>query len=183
MLLEDNLMDIVVLILEIVADVLSGLITALLAYQLILSMFGYKRSTKDYEDHAPQMRFLALVPAHNESKVIADIIRNLQNMDYPKELYDFYILADNCTDNTAEVARAMGANVIESRKQSPDEPNGKPIVLQKALVALEGYQTQYDLIMIFDADNLIDHDMFREVNSQYLSNGQKEDFIQCYLGC
>lgn len=176
-------MDILAAVLEISADVLSLLVTALLVYQLILSFFGFKRNTKDYEDHEPQMRFLALVPAHNEAKVIASIIRNLQNMDYPKELYDFYILADNCTDNTAQIARDMGANVLESHKQSPDEPNGKPIVLQKALHALEGYQDKYDLIMFFDADNLIDTDMFREVNSQYLSYDKKADMIQCYLGC
>ena len=48
-------------------------------------------------------------------------------MEYPRELYDFYILADNCTDKTVEVARRMGANVLESHKEGPDAPTGKPV--------------------------------------------------------
>lgn len=151
-------------------------------YQLFISFFGFKRKTKDYEDFDPKLRFLVLVPAHNEETVIADIINNLKHMEYPRELYDFYILADNCTDRTADVARQMGANVIESFKASPDAPTGKPVVLQKTLEAMAGYQDKYDMVMFFDADNLIDPNMFLEVNSQYLSHEGKVAVIQCYLG-
>ena len=163
--------------------IMSAWLVLMLLYQLCISFFGFKRNTKNYQDHDPQMRFLVLVPAHNEEAVIADIIDNLEHMEYPRELYDFYILADNCTDRTVEVARRMGANVLESHKESPDAPTGKPIVLQKALNALAGYQDHYDLVMFFDADNLIDPNMFLEVNSQYLSAEGKADIIQCYLGC
>ncbi|MER2183800.1 MAG: glycosyltransferase family 2 protein, partial [Clostridia bacterium] len=152
-----------------------------LLYQIVIGLWGFGKAEKDYKDHDPQMRFLVLVPAHNEERVIGDIIENLQEMDYPRELYDFYIIADNCTDGTAEKARSLGANVIETRKESEDAPTGKPIALKKALEAIGNYQDRYDLMMIFDADNLIDHNMFREVNSQYLDKG-RPDFIQCYLG-
>ena len=155
--------------------------TGMMVYQLIVGLFGFKKHTKDYQDHDPESRFLVLVPAHNEEQVIGDIIRNLDSMDYPRDLYDYYIIADNCTDRTAEVARAAGARVIETRKESPDAPTGKPIALRKALEAIGDYQNRYDLMMIFDADNLIDTNMFREVNSQYLDK-DKPDLIQCYLG-
>jgi len=150
-------------------------------YQLFIGLFGFGREVKDYQDHDPESRFLVLIPAHNEEKVISDIVHNLQEMDYPRELYDFYVIADNCTDRTAEVAREAGARVIETRKETPDAPTGKPIALRKALQALGDYQNRYDLMMIFDADNLMDKNMFREVNSQYLDKG-KPDLIQCYLG-
>ena len=168
-------------ILQMIVGASSIFLTGLMVYQLILGLFGFGRKTKDYQDHDPESRFLVLVPAHNEERVIGDIIDNLQRMDYPRELYDFYIIADNCTDRTAEVARSLGARVIETRKDSPDAPTGKPIALKKALAALGDYQDHYDLLMIFDADNLMDTNMFREVNSQYLDKG-KPDFIQCYLG-
>ncbi len=170
-------MDALQIVLEIMIGLLGGWLTLMMAYQLYLSIFGFGKCKKDYADHAPKTRFLVLVPAHNESRVIGDIIDNLNRMDYPRELYDFYIIADNCTDNTAEIARQMGANVIETCKESPDAPTGKPIALKKALEALPGYQDRYDLMMIFDADNLMDVNMFREVNSQYLDKG-KPDFIQ-----
>ena len=168
-------------VLEAAAAVCGGCLAVMMLYQLALSLFGFGKKVKDYADHDPQSRFLVLVPAHNEEKVIGDIVDNLNRMDYPRELYDFYIIADNCTDGTAEVARKMGARVIETRKETPDAPTGKPIALRKALQALGDYQNRYDLMMIFDADNLMDTNMFREVNSQYLDKG-KPDFIQCYLG-
>lgn len=168
-------------VLEVIAGVSGALLMSTMIYQMIIGLFGFKKQTKDYADHDPESRFLVLIPAHNEEKVIGDIIRNLEQMDYPRELYDYYVIADNCTDRTAEVARGLGANVIETRKETPDSPTGKPIALRKALLSLGNYQNRYDLMMIFDADNLMDTNMFREVNSQYLDKG-KPDFIQCYLG-
>lgn len=162
--------------------VLSGWLVVLMLWQIFVSFFGFSKNTKNYKDHAPQLRFLVLVPAHNEEAVIGGIIDNLEHMDYPRELYDFYILADNCTDRTAEVARSMGANVLESWKDGPNGATGKPIALQKALKALDGYQDKYDLVMFFDADNLADLDLFREVNSQYLDADGSVEVIQCYLG-
>ena len=174
---------------ETIGQFLSGLsaffgawMVFMMAYQIALTFFGFRKGTKDYKDHDPESRFLVLVPAHNEERVIGDIINNLQEMDYPRGLYDFYIIADNCTDKTAEKARSMGAKVIETRKSRPDDPTGKPIALRKALNQIGDYSGRYDLMMIFDADNLIDRNMFREVNSQYLDK-DKPDFIQCYLGC
>lgn len=172
----------VTLVIRSLMSVMSVWIVFILIYQLVISFFGFRRNTKTYQDFDPKLRFLVLVPAHNEEAVIGDIINNLKHMEYPQELYDFYVLADNCTDRTADVARQMGAKVMETYKQSEDAPTGKPIVLQKALQALEGYQDRYDLVMFFDADNLIDPNMFLEVNSQFLSHEGKVDIIQCYLG-
>ena len=168
------------LLLELLAGICGVFLIVSMLYQIAVGFFGFGKSDKGYADHDPQSRFLVLVPAHNEEKVIGDIIRNLDSMDYPRKLYDFYIIADNCTDGTAEAARSLGARVIETRKESPDAPTGKPIALKKALEQIN-YRDQYDLMMIFDADNLIDTNMFREVNSQYLDCG-KPEFIQCYLG-
>lgn len=176
-------MDVVIDLTQGLMGVMSGWLVFLLLFQLFVSFFGFKRNTKDYEDHDPQMRFLVLIPAHNEEAVIADLVENLNHMEYPREMYDVYVLADNCDDRTADVARAHGAKVIETFKQSPDEPTGKPIVLQHALKTLGEYHQNYDLVMFFDADNLVDPGMFREVNSQYLSKKDGADIIQCYLGC
>ena len=165
---EELLLQVLQSILQAISALLSGWLMFMLVYQMVLTVLGFRRRTKDYADHAPQSRFLVLVPAHNEEKVIGDIIENLQRMDYPRELYDFYVIADNCTDGTAQRARSLGAKAIETLKESPDAPTGNPIALKKALEQLDDYAQRYDLMMIFDADNLIDVDMFREVNSQYL---------------
>ena len=58
-------------------------------------------------------RFMAIIPAHNEEAVIENLVISLKNQDYPKDLYDIYVIADNCTDNTAKIAKKAGAIVYE----------------------------------------------------------------------
>ena len=156
--------------------------TLLLAYHIYLSLFGFRRmGGRAYAAQEAQARFLILVPAHNEEAVVADMVRSLQSLDYPKEMYDFYVIADNCSDRTAAVARELGANVIENFKEDKNAATGKPIALRKALASLPDYAEKYDLLMIFDADNLMDSNILAEVNSQYISE-DKPEIIQCYLG-
>ena len=90
----------------------AACLAGMMIYQLVLSLFGFGRKVKDYQDHDPQSRFLVLVPAHNEEKVIGDIVRNLQTMDYPRELYDIYVVPNNCTDDTEAAAVAAGAKIL-----------------------------------------------------------------------
>ena len=73
-------MEIVAAVIEAVMGVMSAWLVVMLLYQLCISFFGFKRNTKNYQDHDPQMRFLVLVPAHNEEAVIADIIDNLERL-------------------------------------------------------------------------------------------------------
>lgn len=174
-------MDIIKLVLKIVIYIGNVWMTMLLAYYIYLSIYGFKRETKTYADQEPEARFLILVPAHNEEAVIGDMVHRLQSLDYPKHLYDFYIIADNCEDGTAQIAQGLGANVIINTKPDKDAPTGKPIALRNALESLPDYAQKYDLLMLFDADNLMDLDILREVNSQYISEN-KPEIIQCYLG-
>ncbi|MCI6376282.1 MAG: glycosyltransferase family 2 protein, partial [Clostridiales bacterium] len=176
-------MSTVILLLKVLMEALMAWMTITLVFQLIVAIFGFRKNSQDYDPHEPQMRFLILIPAHNEEAVISGIIENMKQMEYPAELYDFYILADNCTDRTAEVARELGAKVLEFHKERADEPTGKSVVLQKAFQALQGYQEAYDAVFFFDADNLADVGMLREVNSQFLDSDDRTEIIQCYLGC
>jgi len=173
----------VLVVLKVLMNILMVWMSFTLVFQLVVSIFGFKKNTKDYEPHAPEMRFLVLIPAHNEEGVISGIIDNMKRMEYPKELYDVYILADNCEDRTAELSRELGAKVLEFHKERPDEPTGKSVVLKKAFQALSGYEENYDAVFFFDADNLVDLNMFSEVNSQFLDSDDRTEVIQCYLGC
>ncbi len=174
-------MDIIEWVLKVLLFIGNAWMAVLLAYNLYLSIFGFKRNPRTYERQDPKARFLILVPAHNEEAVIAEMVQSLSALDYPREMYDFYIIADNCTDRTAEIARGLGANVIETQKENENAATGKPIALRKALIELSDYAERYDLLMIFDADNLMDANILREVNSQYISEKEPE-IIQCYLG-
>ena len=68
---------------------------------------------EDEEEVEERKSFALLVAAHNEEKVISDIIKSLKLMDYPKDKYDIFVVADNCDDNTAKIAKDNGAIVYE----------------------------------------------------------------------
>ena len=80
-------------------------------YYFVISwfgLFGKKREVKIYDE---SKTFAMLVCAHNEEAVIASLVDNLQKLNYNNKLYDVFVVADNCVDNTAEVARKAGAIV------------------------------------------------------------------------
>ena len=151
-----------------------------LLYYFVLSLWGFGKMKK-YREHAPKTRFLVFIPACNEELVIRDVIRSVQEAAYPPSLIDIYVIADNCTDRTRARALEQGARVIETRTQ-PGEPIGKPHAIKKALAAHPEFYEAYDMLTIFDADNVVDERFFAEVNSQYLDQG-KPAAIQGYLGC
>ena len=102
-------METVTVVIRSLMSVMSAWIVFMLIYQLVISFFGFRRDTKDYQDFDPKLRFLVLVPAHNEEAVIGDIINNLKHMEYPPELYDFYIPGRQLHGPDRTVARELGA--------------------------------------------------------------------------
>lgn len=147
-------------------------------YYFITSVFGlaekiYGKASKNY---LPIKKFAVFIPAHNEEIVIENIVDNLKQLNYPKDSYDIYVIADNCTDNTAAAARAAGANVLE---RNDNKKRGKGYALQWAFEKIlydEG--SDYDGAVIFDADNLVSRNFLREMNNK-LCDGHK--VIQGYI--
>ncbi|SDE21899.1 Glycosyltransferase, catalytic subunit of cellulose synthase and poly-beta-1,6-N-acetylglucosamine synthase [Paenibacillus sp. UNCCL117] len=143
-------------------------------YQLILTFFGwYRRKSK--VSHAPQKSFAVLIAAHNEEQVVGALIENLKTLDYPKELYDVFVICDNCTDRTAQIVREMGATACE---RSNPKLRGKGYAIEWMLKELWKMPRQYDAIVMFDADNLVNPDYLTHMNND-LCNGSQ--VIQAYL--
>ena len=61
-------------------------------------------------------KFMAIIPAHNEENVIASLIESLKAQNYPSNLLDIYVIADNCTDNTEQIARRICYAVVSGKK-------------------------------------------------------------------
>jgi len=147
-------------------------------YYFTTSIFGLaeKVFNKPGKNHLPEKKFAIFVPAHNEGVVIENIIRNLHKMNYPKDLYDVFVIADNCVDNTAEVARAAGATVLE---RFTNKDKGKGYALKWAFEqTLYKEDNTHDVAVIFDADNLVNKSFLKEMNNK-LCDGHK--VIQGYI--
>ncbi|SFL64175.1 Glycosyltransferase, catalytic subunit of cellulose synthase and poly-beta-1,6-N-acetylglucosamine synthase [Paenibacillus sp. 1_12] len=143
-------------------------------YQLFLTCFGWYKA-KAKPQFAPQKSFAILVAAHNEEQVVGALIDNLKNLDYPKELYDVFVICDNCTDRTADITRSMGAYACE--RHNP-KLRGKGYAIEWMLKELWKKPRNYDAIVMFDADNLVNPDYLIHMNND-LCNGSK--VIQAYL--
>ncbi|MDX9715173.1 MAG: glycosyltransferase family 2 protein [Dissulfurispiraceae bacterium] len=106
----------------------------------------------------PETRFVIVVPAHNEEKMIARTLASLKSIDYPEHLYRIIVIADNCSDNTVEVASAESVEVYE-RKSITDL--GKGFALSFAIDKI--LQDDFaQAIVIVDADTIVSANLLME---------------------
>lgn len=123
----------------------------------------------------PKHRFAILIAAHNEEQVIGDLVENLTMLDYPKELYDIYVVADNCTDDTEKIAEEHGA-IVYKRENLIDR--GKGFAVEWMLNKLFQLNISYDAVVFFDADNLVHPNFLMEMNNR-IEKG--EEVIQGFI--
>ncbi|MFB6290772.1 MAG: glycosyltransferase family 2 protein [Candidatus Bipolaricaulia bacterium] len=126
---------------------------------------------------APENEFAVVIPAHNEERVISELLMNLKDLGYPSSLYDVFVIADNCKDDTAKVAGRHDVTVMERTNQ---DRTGKGYALKYGFerIGLLDGSSDYDAVIIFDADNLMEKNFLREMNSR-LENGER--IIQAYV--
>lgn len=97
-------------------------------------------------------RFAILVPAHNEELLLARLLDSLLAQDYPTDRLDVFVVADNCTDRTAEIARSLGAFTYEREDRSDI---GKGFALRWLLRLVQANHQPYDAYIVFDADSVV----------------------------
>ena len=146
------------------------------AYYFLVSLFGwYTGKGKEEAKSSKIHKFAMVVAAHNEEAVIGNMVKSLQEIDYPKEAYDIFVIADNCTDSTASVAREAGALVYE---RSHDTLKGKGHALEWMFNKIFEMEKHYDAVSIFDADNIVGEGYLKEMNKE-MNKGYK--VVQGYV--
>ena len=160
-------------------------------FLFIVGLFFHKQKYPVLPD---EKRFCIFVPCHNEGDVIFATVENFAEINYDKSLFDVFFIADNCTDDTAEqIEKAIekiglkNFNLLIRRETDPLK-KGKPHALKWGIETLEkdsGFYDKYDEFMILDADNFVDADILKHINSQYLSykENKRPAMIQVYLDC
>ncbi len=160
--------------LYILQQAMVWVITIYWVYQLIISVCSLiKVKEKPFvedKDH----RFMMIIPAHNEEKVVGNLVASLRELDYNKSLYDIYVIADNCTDKTAQIAKDAGAIVYE---RFDEKRKTKGFALQWFLQQKIDEDAPYDAFCIFDADNIVDKNFLKAMNKKL---NQGEDVVQGY---
>lgn len=119
-------------------------------------------------------KFMAIIPAHNEEPVVVNLIKSLKEQNYPKDKLDVYVIADNCTDNTAKIAREAGAIVYE---RFDETKKTKGYAMQWFLGKKMEEGADYDAFCVFDADNITDKNFIKNMNKKLC---QGEEVVQGY---
>ena len=150
-------------------------LTVFYAYQVIYILISIiKRKVASLKDTDIRNRFAIFISARNEEGVISELLDSLNKQEYPRDKYDIYVVADNCTDHTAQVSRDNGAIVYERFNK---EEVGKGYALNYLYTKVSSLKGRkyYDAFVVFDADNIVDPAFLKESNKM-LASGKYDAF-------
>ncbi len=153
--------------------VVHGWLVLISGYLLALTAVAWRARRRGTDEtptssHAVH-RFAILVPAHDEEALIAETVRSMVELDYPAELFTVHVVADNCEDDTANVARAAGATAHQ--RDEPERP-GKGPALGWLLDRLRRGEERYDAYVVVDADSVLDRRFLRIMDAR-LAAGER----------
>lgn len=152
-------------------NLIFGILIALcFGYHWLLVFLNFVKKPKKFPD-APPKKYALLVAARNEENVIGHLLDSLKQQDYPTDMFDIYVVADNCTDNTAEIARSYGVNVYERQN---DKLKSKGYALNEIIHHIWDTVGKgvYDGYFIFDADNVVSKNFVKEIN-KVIASGKR----------
>ena len=155
-------------------QVLVWIINLFWLYQFVISITSLIKFKEKPMLTDKKHRFIIALPANNEESVIGNLIKSLKMQDYDKSLFDIYVIADNCTDKTAEVARENGAIVYE---RFDEDKKTKGYALNWFLDKMKDKKDDYDALLVFDADNVVDKNFLNVMNKKLC---QGEVLVQGY---
>lgn len=145
-------------------------LAATVSYLLLLTAAApFAKRETPARNGEPTSRFAIMVPAHNEERLLPQLLLNLRQIDYPDDLYTVHVVADNCTDDTAERGRQGGA-VVHERFNT--ELRGKGYALAWLLQRIWADQATYDAIVILDADSVVSPNFLRVMDAR-LARGER----------
>jgi cellulose synthase/poly-beta-1,6-N-acetylglucosamine synthase-like glycosyltransferase len=157
------------ILVDIIQILLIVLIGPIILYQLFLGLVAFRSKLIKEFDKNNETTFAIIIPAHNEEKMIAKTIYSINGIIYPHTKYDVFVIADNCSDNTAQISRHLGVNVLERTDTSQ---RGKGYALRWAFDRLISEYDKYDAFVVIDSDSLISGNYLHVMN-HYIKNGSR----------
>lgn len=147
---------------------LSILFTLCYLYQAVYLFVPLLRKKREKEPPSPVAlhRYGVLISARNEEAVIGHLIRSIREQNYPQELVTVFVVADNCTDDTARVAEEAGA-VVYRRFDRQRVGKGYALDFLLQQIYRDYPRDAFDGFFVFDADNILDVNYFAEMNRTF----------------
>lgn len=137
-------------------------------YLFLLSFAGKffrGRKKKDHPSHLPSKKIAVLVPAYREDGIILSTARNLLGLDYPRDLYSIYIIADSFQPETVVQLRLLPVEVLEVSF----EKSTKTKALNEAFLRIGSSGASFDIALICDADNMLAGNFLQKINDAFVN--------------
>lgn len=141
---------------------LTILITVSYLYQMVYLFLPFFRKPKPHK-MAKLHRYAVLIAARNEEAVLPHLLDSIWNQDYPADYISVYVVADNCTDRTAQLA-AQGGAIVYPRFNTQQVGKGYALNYLLEKIKAEGSLDRFDAFLVFDADNLLRPDYITNIN-------------------
>lgn len=134
-------------------------------YLFIFAVYSKKKVLYSYPDANKKYRYAILFPAYMEDNVIIDSVESFFKQDYPRELYDVIVISDQMSEETILELKKLTAKVT----QISDPMSTKINALQQAIENIEKEKLSYDMIVVLDADNIVNSNFLDKINNAYYS--------------
>ncbi len=157
-------------VLQTLCTVLLSVLGGIYIYRgifLLLGLFWTKRFSPAKKLH----RYAILIAARNEEAVIGHLLDSIRSQDYPAHLLTTFVVADNCTDHTAEMAREHGA-VCYQRHDPDRRTKGYALQFLMENIFADYGKDAFEGYFVFDADNLLTTDFVSRMNDAF-DSGEK----------
>ncbi len=157
---------------NIVFDILYGLTGLIVLHYIVFAIVGLFKKKK-YPPVEEKLKYGLIIPARNEEAVVGNLIKSMQKNNYPQDKLQIFVIAHNCTDKTAEVARQLGATVYEYN--NPDECTmGYAFKYLFERIEEDWGRQNYDGFFLFNADNILDENFISKMNDAFVAHGKRD---------
>jgi len=150
---------------KIINNTIGSIFSIMLAYKTLYIIIGLL-FTRKFKPAKKKHKYAILIAARNEEKVIGNLLDSINKQDYDMKKVTTFVVADNCTDNTAKVAKKHGAVVYE-RHDTERRTKGFALQYLCEMIEKDYGRMSFEGYFIFDADNLLNKDFISKMNDSF----------------
>lgn len=159
-------------IINLIFDILFGIMGILVIHYFFFSFLGIF-FCKKFPETEQKLKYGCIIPARNEELVVGNLIDSIRKNKYPQDKIDVFVIAHNCTDKTAEIARRKGAIVYEYNNENEKTMGYAFKYLFKKINDDYGVNN-YDGFLLFNADNVLDEKYISKMNDAFIARNKKD---------
>lgn len=152
-------------IVDLIFGVIFGIFGAMTVHFVFFSIVGLF-TKKKFPKAKVQHKYGIIIPARNEEAVVGNLIKSVYKNNYPQDKLQVFVIAHNCTDKTAQIARDLGATVYEYNNPNECTMGYAFRYLFDQIKKDYGVQN-YDGFFLFNADNILDANYFEKMNDAF----------------